>query len=63
MHGICHLDLEKEDLKSDRPHFTVNTYLDYIDERKQELINKHDIELAEYYLDHFQYFQSLTLKE
>ena len=32
--GICYLDLDKENLKQDRPHFTVSTYLDYIDEKK-----------------------------
>ena len=57
-YGVCHLDFEKEDLKSDRPPFMIRHYVDYIESAKHEVVSQfdHDIELAEYYLDHFQYF-------
>lgn len=61
--GHCNLDYLKKNLKADKPSFTVKTYHDYIDNKKKEIVSKHDIELAEYFFDHFQYFTSLSLKE
>lgn len=63
--GYCFINTDREELKANVPLFRVSSYIDYLKEAKKEIYiqNKHDIELAEYYLDHFQYFQSLTIRE
>ena len=56
----CKVDYEKKDLK---PDFTVTSYIDYLDNKGRDSVQPQHLELAEYYFDHYQYIQSLSLKE
>lgn len=60
---MCKLDFKTENLRPKIPEFTVKSYIELVDDEHRKLVKPQHLELAEYYFDHYQYIQSLSLKD